>query len=70
MALGVIIKIVLIVGSIAVGIGSVVLFKLKKDNIIEEIAEDIIENQTGIKIDLTPDTPETVVPTREITNKL
>ncbi len=58
MVFGAIIKIVLLAGAIIVGIGSVAFFKLKKDNIVEEIAEDIIEDQTGIEIDLSPDTPE------------
>ena len=29
-------------------------FSLKDDNIIEELIEDVIESQSGIKIDLTP----------------
>lgn len=33
-------------------------FKMKDDNFIEEIAESVIKNETGIDIDLTPDTIE------------
>lgn len=31
---------------------------LPDDNIVEEIAESIIQNETGLNIDLTPSTPE------------
>ena len=31
---------------------------MKDDNIPEEIMEKVIENQTGVSIDLTPLTPE------------
>jgi L-cystine uptake protein TcyP (sodium:dicarboxylate symporter family) len=31
---------------------------MKQDNIIEELAEDVIESQTGIELDLSPDTME------------
>lgn len=31
---------------------------LKDDNIFEEIVEKQLENQTGISVDLTPDSPE------------
>lgn len=30
----------------------------KEDNILEEIAEDVIEDNVGVKVDFTPDTPE------------
>lgn len=29
-----------------------------QDNPVEEISEEIIEKQTGVKVDLTPQTPE------------
>lgn len=32
--------------------------QLKNDNIIEEAIEQIIENETGVEIDLTPETEE------------
>ena len=31
---------------------------LKDDNVVEEAAEDVIEHETGIHLDLTPLTPE------------
>ena len=40
-----------------VGVGARFLFK-KTDNPVEEIAERIIENKTGFKVDLSPDTPD------------
>lgn len=33
-------------------------FDYIEDNIVEEIVEDVIEQKTGIKIDVTPATPE------------
>jgi len=51
-------SIVLIVGSIVVGVGSTIVFKLKQDNKIEEIAEAVIERETGIDIDLSPGSEE------------
>ena len=48
---------VMIIGfSLLVGIASKKWFK--PDNIIEETAEKIIQEQTGFDIDLSPDTPE------------
>lgn len=29
-----------------------------EDNIVEEVVEDIIEHETGVDIDLSPNTPE------------
>lgn len=48
------------IGAIIVGasliIGAVSQFVLKKkDNVVEQIAEKIIKNQTGVDIDLSPD---------------
>lgn len=40
-----------------IGIGSVVILK-KNDNPIEEAAEEIIQIETGKKVDLTPDSAE------------
>jgi hypothetical protein len=31
------------------------LFKLKNDNIIEQVAEEVIKEETGIDVDLSPD---------------
>lgn len=33
-------------------------FKMKDDNIIEEVVEQVIKDQTGVDIDITPSTPE------------
>lgn len=30
-----------------------------QDNIVEEIAEEIVESKTGLDLDFSPDTPET-----------
>ena len=47
---------------IVVGVGGFVSAKyLGEDNPVEEIAEDIIQKETGAKIDLTPATPESFV---------
>ena len=34
------------------------MLNLEEDNIAEEIIEELIEDQTGIEIDLTPNSPE------------
>jgi hypothetical protein len=47
-----IIKMIVIFLVIILGVGSV--YFLGDDNPVEEIAEEIIEEETGIKIDLTP----------------
>lgn len=47
-----------IVSALAAGIGSKVVLGMKDDNPIEEATEQIIQDKTGIDIDLTPDTPE------------
>jgi len=31
---------------------------LKDDNVVEEVVENVIQQETGLDIDLTPDTPE------------
>ena len=51
--------IILISILIVCGVGGYVSSKyLGDDNPVEEIAENIIEKETGAKIDLTPATPE------------
>jgi len=37
-------------------------FGVKDDNIVEEMIEAAIKKETGILVDLTPDTPEFVAP--------
>ena len=56
------IKAALVAGSVIVGLGSVYLLKMKPDNPIEEVAEDIIKKETGVNIDLTPFTDEDKAP--------
>jgi len=55
-------KIVVIVGSLILGIGSVYVFKMPKDNPVEEIAEEVIKSQTGVDVDLTPSSTEKETP--------
>ena len=44
--------------ALVVGVGARKVFKLKPDNHIEEMAEKIIESQTGFDVDITPDSEE------------
>lgn len=52
-----------IVGVVIIGIATLLgiasrwIFK-KTDNVVEEVAEQIIKKQTGYTIDLSPDTPD------------
>jgi len=55
MALDIIIKAVIIGGALIVGVGSSLLLRMKKDNPIEQIAEKIIQEETGVEIDFTPE---------------
>lgn len=41
-----------------IGVFSVYVFKLPKDNIIEQIAEEVIKTETGIEIDFSPNNGE------------
>jgi hypothetical protein len=50
-----IIKVILIVGSLFIGICSVYIFKMKPDNIVEQISEEVIKEETGLTIDLSPE---------------
>lgn len=43
---------------------------LKDDNFVEEAVEVIIEEKTGIEMDLTPSTPESNTPLKEIIHSL
>lgn len=47
---------------IGVAVGGVFVGKkylhLKDDNIAEEVVEQVVEDKLGVKIDLTPDSPE------------
>lgn len=57
MEIALIIKIALVSISLIGGIGSYYFFK-QEDNPVEEVAEVIIEQQAGIDIDLSPNSPE------------
>lgn len=50
------------IGFLALAAGSVVAvkkcLKLKDDNAYEEVVEQVIKDQTGVDIDITPETPE------------
>lgn len=52
-----IIKMIVVILIVILGVGSV--YFLGDDNPVEEICEEIIEEETGIKIDLTPNSLET-----------
>ena len=43
--------------AVIVGIGSSFLFK-KQDNVVEEYCEEVIKEETGVDVDLTPGSPE------------
>jgi hypothetical protein len=47
-----------VVSALVAGIGSRVAFNMKDDNPIEEAAEKVIQDKTGIDVDLTPNSPE------------
>ena len=49
-------KYAIVIAAFLIGIISVYL--LGSDNIVEEISEEIIKEETGIEIDLTPNTSE------------
>lgn len=49
-------KMLAIILAIIFGVGSV--YWLGNDNPVEEIAEKVIEEEIGIDVDLTPETPE------------
>lgn len=46
---------IILAGCTVGGLVSRFVFKMKPDNVIEEFAEKVIKNQTGIDIDLSPD---------------
>lgn len=41
-----------------IGVGSYHYFKMPQDNIVEEIAEEVIKKETGIDVDLSPESKE------------
>lgn len=54
MDMGILLKGILVAGAVIVGIGSTLLFKMPKHNPIEQVAEEIIKEETGVTIDLDP----------------
>jgi len=55
MAISLIAKIIIITGSVIVGLASTFIFKLKNDNPVEQVAEEVIKEETGLSIDLSPE---------------
>ena len=49
-----VIKVVVLLGALGVGAASYHYYGLKEDNIVEEVCEEIVEQQTGFDFDLTP----------------
>lgn len=52
--LGFLAKAALIAGALGLGLASTWYFKMKDDNSLEECSEEVIKQQTGYDIDLTP----------------
>ena len=55
---GIMSKALFIATVVLLGLSSTYYFKMKNDNIVEEIAEKVLKTQTGIDVDLSPATPE------------
>lgn len=53
-----IVKIAVVAIAAAIGIGYTYFFRQPHDNPIEEEAEQVIKQQTGVDVDLTPTSPE------------
>lgn len=49
------IKALIVAGSLFVGLCSVYILKMKPDNVIEEVCEKIVKDETGLDLDLTPE---------------
>jgi len=58
-------KVAIVLGAVIIGIISTYVFKLKKDNPAEEIAEEVIKQETGIDIDLSPESSEKSQPSEK-----
>ncbi len=52
------IKIAIIAGALIVGLLSQVFIFKKPDNPVEQLAEEVIKDQTGVTIDLSPEEPK------------
>jgi len=53
------IKGVVVAASVGIGIASYRYFGMKQDNFIEQTAENVIKEETGMSVDLSPETPDT-----------
>lgn len=62
--LGLFVVVCIVVACVVGGVASY--YCLGPDNVIEEIAEDIIDGQTGWDVDLSPSTPERGPPTKKV----
>lgn len=49
-------KIMIVTISIIAALLSVLVLKMGRDNPVEQLAEEVIEMETGVKIDFTPNT--------------
>lgn len=54
MDIGSVLKALLVAGAVAIGLGSTWLLKEKPDNMIEQLSEEVIKEETGVDIDLSP----------------
>ena len=59
------IKAVIIAVSAIVGIGSTLILKMKHDNPVEEVCEEVIKDEAGLDVDLTPSSPENKDPKQD-----
>lgn len=58
MDISLIVKACIVGAALLTGLASTFIFKLKNDNAVEQIAEEVIKDETGITIDLTPENKE------------
>lgn len=52
MDIGLLFKGIIVAGAIIVGLSTTWICKMKKDNTIEQIAEEVIKEESGLDIDL------------------
>ena len=45
-------------GALALGYASTKVFKMQDDNVVEEMAEQLLEDKLGLDIDLSPESAE------------
>lgn len=49
------IHVIIIAGATIVGVASTYVFKMKPDNPVEQVAEEVIKAKTGVILDLSPE---------------